>query len=178
MMQVAQSTESAGLGQVRRVSRATRHRLEMQGYVGYDDAYLAEIGPWLRLTPGTFAILAGLATLSASPAFMWGLVPFALVGAIWRYSPVDAIYNMAIRRSGGRRPIPRSGPPRRFAFGLAAALFFSAGLAFQTQTWTIGYGLGTFMTVAPLLPAVNDFCVGAFIYRICRVGNLLPSRHG
>ena len=36
----------------------TRARLEMQGFVGLGDGRLAEIGPWLRLTPALNATWA------------------------------------------------------------------------------------------------------------------------
>jgi hypothetical protein len=152
----------------------------MQGYVGYDDEWLAEIGPWLRLTPGTFAVWAGLATLMASPMLMWTLALVALVGAITRYSLVDRIYNVAIRRITSARPVPPAGPPRRFSMALAAALFIAAGLAFHAGAMPLGYALGVFMTAATLPPALADLCIGALIYHSVRAAgsHLLPSRHG
>ena len=39
------------------LSSTTRRRLAMQGFIGLDDAALAEIGPWLRLTPAICSAL-------------------------------------------------------------------------------------------------------------------------
>ena len=36
---------------MKRLSTTARRRLEMQGFVGYDDATLAEVNLWLRLAP-------------------------------------------------------------------------------------------------------------------------------
>jgi hypothetical protein len=168
MTHLTQSTTVGRPSNTSRLSPVTRRRLEMQGYVGYDDEWLAEIGPWLRLTPGTFAIWAGLATLAASPMLMWSLALVTLVGAFTRYSLADRIYNVAVRRVTGTRPIPPAGPPRRFSMGLAAALFFAAGIAFYAGALPFGYALGVFMTAATLPPALADLCIGALIYHACR----------
>ncbi len=42
------------------VSPATRNRLEAQGFVGLDDATLADVGPWLRLSPAICMIWAAI----------------------------------------------------------------------------------------------------------------------
>ena|SRR6185503_21353735 len=115
------------------LSPTTMRRLHVQGFA--DDALLAEVSPWLRLSPALCAIFAGLGTATASPTILFALVGTALLGAVMPFHPFDLIYNYGIRFLVGKRALPSNGAPRRFACGVAAvwlvatALFFVGGQA-------------------------------------------------
>lgn len=65
----------------------TRHRLEIQGFVSLDDKTLAEVAPWLRLSPALCTVLIGLGTILASPTILWATVPIAVLGSIFSVHP-------------------------------------------------------------------------------------------
>ena len=84
----------------------TLRRLDIQGFDGVSQQQLAEVAPWLRLAYVLCALLAGIATAAASPMFLVGLSPIALLGAVLPVHPFDLIYNLGIRRLTGTGPLP------------------------------------------------------------------------
>ena len=143
---------------------AQRARLEMQGFVGLSDEKLAEVGPWLRLVPIASVGWMAVGTLLASPALIWGLVPFAAAGALRRRHPFDALYNHGLRHLLGTRPLPLYGVPRRVASGVATTWIIATALVFSTGATTLGRVLGAIFVALALLPATTDFCIPAFIF--------------
>ena len=148
------------------VSPVTRRRLEIQGFVGLEDACLAEVGPWLRLTPGlcTAVIVAG--TVLALPALLWALVPIAVFGAVFPRHPFDYIYNYGLRRLTHTRPLPANGTPRRFACGMAAVWIAATALAFTLGVAPIGYAMGGILGAVGLLISTTHFCIPSLVYRV------------
>jgi hypothetical protein len=148
----------------RTCSPVTRRRLEMQGFLGHDDATLAEVGPWLRLVPGISAAWVAIGTTLASPVVIWCLLPFLLLGVLRRGHPFDFIYNHGLRHLLGTRPIPPYGAPRRFSSGVATVYVVAIGAAFHFGATMLGYLLGSGMVLAALFPTTNYFCIPAFFY--------------
>jgi hypothetical protein len=146
------------------VSPVTRRRLEAQGFVDLDDATLAETGPWLRLAPAICAAWTGAGTARRSSAVIWALMPFAALGAMRRGHPFDAIYNHGIRHLLGTQRLPPYNPPRRFACGVATVWLAATGWAFHAGATKVGYGLGTALVLAALVPTTTDFCIPSFFY--------------
>ena len=103
-------------------------------------------------------------TLLASPALIWGLVPFAAAGALRRSHPFDALYNHGLRHLLGTRPLPLYGVPRRVASGVATTWIIATALVFSTGATTLGRVLGAIFVALALLPATTDFCIPAFIF--------------
>jgi hypothetical protein len=154
------------------VSASTlRRRIEAQGFRGLDDAYLAEVGPWLRWSPALCAAWMAAATIGASPPALWTLAVIAGLGAVLPAHPFDFLYNGAARRLTGTRPLPRHGPQRRFACGMAAAWLAGTGLAFHEGAMVLGYALGASLTAVATLVAVTNFCLPSLVY------NTLFERH-
>lgn len=147
------------------VSPVTRRRLEIQGFVGLEDTCLAEVGPWIRLTPGlcTAVIVAG--TVLALPAMLWALVPIALFGAVFPRHPFDLFYNLAFRRFTGTAALPPNGAPRRFACGMAAVWIGATAVAFTAGFPPVGYALGGVLSAVGLLVSTTHFCIPSLIYR-------------
>jgi hypothetical protein len=141
-----------------------RRRVEAQGFHGLDDAALAEIGPWLRWSPALCAVLMAAATISASPPALWTLAALAALGAVLPAHPFDLLYNGVVRRLTGTRPIPRHGPQRRFACGLAAAWLAGTALAFRAGAEALGYALGGALTAVAAVVAVTNFCLPSLVY--------------
>lgn len=142
-----------------------RKRLEMQGFLGLDDDALDEVGPWLRWSPAwcTAFMIAG--TLLASPWLLWGLAVTAAAGVALPSHPFDYVYNHAVRRLTGTRPLPPNGPPRKFACGLATVWLGATGLAFALGASTLGYALGGALSAAALLVSVTHFCIPSLVYQ-------------
>jgi hypothetical protein len=145
-------------------SSTLRRRLEAQGFCGLDDATLSEIGPWLRWSPALCAVFMAAGTALASPPLLWALAAVAALGAVFPAHPFDLLYNGAIRHVTGTRPLPRHGPQRRFACGLAAAWLVGTGLAFERGAAALGYALGAALTAVAVLVAVTNFCIPSLVY--------------
>ena len=141
-----------------------RRRVEAQGFVGLDDPTLADVGPWLRLAPAICMTWAAVATITASAAAFWALVPFAALGAILTGHPFDAIYNHGIRHILRKPHLPPYNAPRRFACGVATVWLASAALAFQSGATLLGTILGGSLVLAAAVPTFTDFCIPSFIY--------------
>jgi hypothetical protein len=149
---------------LRTVSPVTRGRIEAQGFVGFDDGTLAELGPWLRLAPGLCAVWAAVGTALGSPLVLWALVPFAALGALRQGHPFDALYNHGIRHLLGTRRLPPYRAPRRFACAAATVWLGLTGGAFFAGASVAGYILGVVFALAALVPTLTDFCIPSFVY--------------
>lgn len=145
-------------------SGVIRKRLETQGFLGLDDDALAEVGPWLRWSPAWCTAFMAAGTALASPGILWGLAVTAAAGVILPSHPFDYVYNHAVRRLTGTRPLPPNGAPRKFTCGLAATWLGATGLAFALGASTVGYVLGGSLTAAALLVSVTHFCIPSVVY--------------
>lgn len=150
---------------MRSVSPTQRRFIEMQGFVGHDDAALAEIAPWLRLSPAICMTWTAVATAIGSAAMLYALVPFAIAGAVLNGHPFDALYNHGIRHLLGTRALPRYGAPRRFACAVASVWLIVAATALATGWTTVGLALGGSMAVAASVPTFTGFCIPSFVYQ-------------
>jgi hypothetical protein len=146
------------------VSDVRRRRLEAQGFVGFDDATLGEIGPWTRFSPSLCALLIGAGTVLASPIVLLAVMATALFGAVFPNHPFDLLYNYVVRRWTGTRPLPANPPQRRFACGIATVWLGLTAWAFINGALTLGYLLGGLMTVMATIVSTTDFCIPSLIY--------------
>jgi hypothetical protein len=140
--------------------------------VGFDDAMLAELRPWLRLASGLCAAWALVGTALASPLVLWALVPLAALGALRQGHPFDALYNHGIRHLLGTRRLPPNRAPRRSACAMATVWLGLTGGAFFAGASVVGYVLGVAFVLAALVPTLTDFCIPSFVY------GLLVRRQG
>jgi hypothetical protein len=147
------------------LARSTvRCRLQAQGFGELDDATVAELGPWMRWAPALCAVFMLAGTLLASAPLLWGLAGVALLGALFPRHPFDLLYNHAVRHLTGTRPLPRHGPQRRFACGVAAVWLAGTGLAFHQGATALGAVLGGAITAVATLVAVTHFCIPSLVY--------------
>lgn len=147
------------------ISPVTRRRLEIQGFVGLDDAALAGAAPWLRFSPALCTLWMATGTVLASPALLWILAAIALIGAILPAHPFDLVYNLGLRHLTGTGPLPRNGPPRRFACAMAAVWLAATGLAFYTGATALAYVSGGVLTAVAALVTTTDICIPSLVYR-------------
>jgi hypothetical protein len=147
------------------ISPTTQRRLEIQGFVGIDEHTLAATAPWLRLAFGLCTVLAAAGTILASPVFLYTLAPIALLGAIFPVHPFDLIYNYGLRHFTRTPPLPKRGPPGRFACGLGAVWLVATAVAFQYGALITGYVLGGMLSVVGLLVSTVDICIPSLIFR-------------
>jgi hypothetical protein len=144
------------------MTQRTRRFLDIQTV---DSRELARVAPWLRLSFGLCALLAGLGTVLASPAVLLVLAPVAALAAASPVHPFDLIYHHGIRRLTGTGPLPRRGVPSRFGCGMGAAFLLVTAWAFATGHVVAGYALGGMLTFVGLLVSTTDICVPSIIYR-------------
>jgi hypothetical protein len=147
------------------MTSTTRRRLDIQGFEGVEDAALAPVAAWLRLAFGLCAVMAALGTALASPLLLLLLAPVALLAAVFPVHPFDLLYNHGIRFLTGTGPLPRRGPPSRFACGLGAVWLVPTAWAFQTGLVVPGYVLGGLLTGVAVLVSTTDICIPSLVYR-------------
>jgi hypothetical protein len=150
-----------------RLSTTTARRLHVQGFTA-DEAWLADVSPWLRLSPGLCAIFAALATATASPVIFYVLAGTALFGAILPFHPFDLIYNYGVRFLIGKRSLPTNGVPRRFACGVAAVWLIATALCFVNGLAAAGYALGALFVAVAGLVSTTDICIPSLVYHLLR----------
>ena len=139
-------------------------RLDAQGYVNVDRQTLAQVEPWLRWSPALCAIVMVIGTVLASQWILWGLAPFAALGALFPRHPFDYIYELGVRRLTGTPELPPNGAPRRFACGVATVWLVATGAAFAAGLGVLGYALGGTLSAVAALVATTHFCIPSLIY--------------
>ena len=142
----------------------TRERIEAQGFVGLDDRTLLQINYWLRLAPAICMGWTAIGTFLASAPTLWGLVPFAALGAALPGHPFDVLYTYGFRRWTAGPPLPRYPLPRRLACLLATMMLTGAAVSFQTGHVIVGNVLGWFLVAAAFINVATGFCIPSFIY--------------
>lgn len=150
---------------MRRLTAATRRRLDIQGFEGVDALVLADVAPWLRLAFGLCALIAGIGTALASPTILLLMVPVAGLAALFPVHPFDLIYNHGIRHLTRTGPLPRRGAPSRFACGLGAVWLLPTAWAFQAGRPALGYVLGGMLTMIAVLVSTTDICIPSLAFR-------------
>ncbi len=106
-----------------------------------------------------------IGTVMASPLILWTLGVIALIGAILPFHPFDLFYNYGARFLTGTGNIPLSGPPRRFACGIAAVWVTAMGFLFQNGYMVTGYILGGLLIAVVTLVSITNICIPSMIYR-------------
>jgi hypothetical protein len=139
-------------------------RLDAQGYVNVDRKTMRSVEPWLRWSPTLCTVVMATGTILASPLILWGLVPFAALGAIFPRHPFDLVYNGVVRRLTRTPPLPPHGAPRRFACGIATVWLLATGTAFAVGAETLGFVLGATITGVAAVVSTTHFCIPSLIY--------------
>jgi Domain of unknown function (DUF4395) len=147
------------------LTRTTCHLLDIQGFEHVDPRTLAPVAPWLRLAFALCTVLAGLGTVLASPAILLALAPIAALGAALPVHPFDLLYNHGVRFLTGTGPLPKRGPPSRFACGLGTVWLVGTALAFHAKLMVLGYVSGGLLTGVGTLVSTTDICIPSLIYR-------------
>lgn len=147
-------------------TESTRRLLELQGFYGIEDSELSKVDLGLRVSPVICAITVAVATISANITIFWGLLPFALAGALLPGHPFDVVYNHGLRHWIRGPRLPRYPAPRRFACLLASVFIVASALFIQSGAVVTGQLLGGALVATALVPILTGFCVPSFIYRL------------
>ncbi len=139
-------------------------RLDVQGYTHVDRRTLATVEPWLRWSPALCTAIIVIGTAFASPWVLWGLIPFATLGAVFPRHPFDLLYNHGVRPLTRTPPLPPHGAPRRFACGLASAWLAATGATFAMDAAAAGYVLGGLLAGVGTLVATTHACIPSLVY--------------
>jgi hypothetical protein len=145
----------------------TAQRLSVQGF-NVDEDWLAEVAPWLRMTPALCATVTAVGTVLASPAIFFALATTAFLGTVLPFHPFDLIYNFGLRFVVGTRPLPPNRAPRRFACGIATVWLVATGLLFLNGAMAVAYALGVMFVLVAGLVATTDICIPSIIYQAVR----------
>ena len=140
-------------------------RLDVQGFDTIDEELLAEIAPWLRLAFGLCATLAIVGTALASTPLLLSLAAIAFLAMVLPVHPFDLIYNHGIRHATGTPPLPRRGPPSRFACGVGYLWLIVTVWAFESSWTTLAYVLGFTLASVAILVSTTDICLPSMIFR-------------
>ena len=141
------------------------HRLDVQGFDNVAEERLAEVAPWLRLAFGLCATLAIVGTALASTPLLLTLAGIAFVPALSPVHPFDLTYNHGSRRMTGTPPLPKRGPPSRFACGVGALWLIVTVGAFDAGWTTVGYALGFTLASVAILVSTMDICIPSMLFR-------------
>ena len=141
------------------------HRLDVQGFDPVDEELLAQVAPWLRLAFGLCATLAIVGTALASKPLLLTLAGISFLAALSPVHPFDLIYNYGIRYATGTPPLPKRGPPGRFACGIGALWLIVTVGAFELSMTTVGYVLGFTLASVAILVSTMDICIPSMIFR-------------
>ena len=143
-----------------------RKRVQAQGFCGFDDETYRKLNYPLRLSPAICMIWTAIGTAVASPIILWGLVPFAALGAILPGHPFDILYNHGIRYLFDTPPLPRYPLRRRFACLMATVMLAISAWGFQAGMPMLGYIVGWLLVGAAFVNVSTGFCVPSFMYRL------------
>ncbi len=157
------------------------HRLDVQGFDMIDEDVLARIAPWLRMAFGLCATLAIVGTALASKPILLTLAAIAFLATVLPVHPFDLIYNLGIRHLTGTPPLPKRGPPSRFACGVGALWLIGTVGAFDYSFTIVGYVLGYTLALVAILVSTTDICIPSMLFRVVlgspwsRVGRIAES---
>ncbi|MCM2314903.1 MAG: DUF4395 domain-containing protein [Thermoanaerobaculia bacterium] len=149
------STPEAGARKVERL----RYLVELQGFVGLDDATVVALEPWLRFSPALCMVMVLSAVLSGRFELLLALLPLAIGGIVLPTNPFDAVYNLGIRRFTGGPRIPRYGLPRRFACAVGSLWIVAMWLSFHAGAMVPAYVLGAGFVAVSSLQVFTGLCL-------------------
>ena len=121
----------------------------------------------LMLQPRIVGATVGLGIVVQSPwlflvlstALLWSaLVPTR--------NPFDAIYNRAIARPRGLRPLGTAPPPRRFAMGMAGTVALTIGIALLVGAAITAWVFEGLFAVAAVQVVFGDLCGAANLFNL------------
>lgn len=114
------------------------------------------------------AVQSPLLFLALSTALLWSaLVPTR--------NPFDAIYNHAIARPRGLRPLGTAPAPRRFAMGMAGTVALTIGTALLVGASITAWVFEGLFAVAALQVVFKDICGAANLFNLLRRSPLASS---
>ncbi len=107
--------------------------------------------------------------LVLSTALLWSaLVPTR--------NPFDAIYNRAVARPRGLRPLGTAPAPRRFAMGMAGTVALTIGIALLVGATITAWVFEGLFAVAAVQVVFGDLCGAANLFNLARRSALASSR--
>ena len=146
------------------MNEVMRNRIEAQGFLGLDDQTVGQLNYSLRLSPAICMIWAAIGTVLQSPAMLWALAPFALLGSLLPGHPFDLLYRFGVQPWTSGPSIPCYPLPRRFACLLATVMIVAAAWSFQSGRTLSGQIFGWSLVSAAFVNVSTGFCIPSFLY--------------
>lgn len=147
--------------------------IRQQGFAAQradDELYSA-----LMLQPRIVGATVALGIVVQSPLVFLALSAPRLWSALVPTSnPFDALYNRAVARPRGLRPLGTAPAPRRFAMGMAGSVALTIGIALVAGAAITAWVFEGLFAVAAVQVVFGDLCGAANLFNIVR-GRLLAS---
>lgn len=147
--------------------------IRQQGFAAQradDELYSA-----LMLQPRIVGATVALGIVVQSPLVFLALsAPLLWSALVPTSNPFDALYNRAVARPRGLRPLGTAPAPRRFAMGMAGSVALTIGIALVAGAAITAWVFEGLFAVAAVQVVFGDLCGAANLFNIVR-GRLLAS---
>ncbi len=148
--------------------------IRQQGF--YTESVDDELYAALMLQPRIVAATVALGIALQSPVLFLVLSAALLWSALVpTRNPFDAIYNRALARPRGLRPLGTARPPRRFAMSMAGTVALTIGVALLAGATITAWVFEGLFAVAAIQVVFADVCGAANLFNL--VQRSLTARH-
>lgn len=149
------------------LSEFTRGNLDAQGFDFLDDRAKKRVVWSLRFTPTVSIGLIAVGLALRSPAMLGTMAAVGAAGAVFpQWMPFDVAYNAGVRHLFHAQPLPPTPTPRRFSYGISAALLAGSAGAFAAGKPGVGLVLGGAVVLAGAVLATTLWCLGSWLYSL------------
>ena len=130
----------------------------------------------LMLQPRIVGATVALGIVLQSPLLFLVLsTPLMWSALVPTRNPFDAIYNRAVARPRGLRPLGTAPAPRRFAMGMAGTVALTIGVALFAGAATTAWVFEGLFAVAAVQVVFADICGAANLFNLARRSALASS---
>jgi Domain of unknown function (DUF4395) len=132
----------------------------------------------LMLQPRVIGAILSFGIVVQSPWLFLALSAVLLWSALVpTRNPFDAIYNHAVARPRGLRPLGAAPAPRRFAMGMAGTVALTIGIALLVGAVITAWVFEGLFAVAVMQVVFADVCGGASLYHLLRRSLMARPSH-
>jgi hypothetical protein len=149
-----------------KISRATRKRLEQQGYINFSDQELYDFKFGFRFAYILCSTLVAVGLILTSIPILIIALVFAFFGMFPPYHPFDYLYNYGVRKVLKKPKTPPRANQGRFACMMATLWLAAVIYLFYKEMFLEGYILGGLLVGTAFLVSYLDLCIPSMIYNL------------
>jgi len=132
----------------------------------------------LMLQPRIIGVIVAVGVVVQSPLLFLALSAVLLWSALVpTRNPFDAIYNRAVARPRGLRPLGTAPAPRRFAMGMAGTVALTIGIALLAGAAITAWVFEGLFAVAALQVVFGDICGAANLFQMLQRSLIARPSH-